>query len=61
MPDNKDLRNSQDRNRVAGEENYELSYIQEKMGVSREEVERAIEAVGNNREKIEEFIKRNKG
>jgi hypothetical protein len=60
MPDNKDSRDKRDRNRVAGDENYELSYLQEKLGVSRERIMEAIEAVGNNREKIEEYLKKNK-
>jgi hypothetical protein len=60
MPDNKDSRDKRDRNRVAGDENYELSYLQEKLGVSRERIREAIEAVGNNREKIEEYLKKSK-
>jgi hypothetical protein len=58
MPDNKDSRDQRDRNRVAGDENYELSYLQEKLGVSREQIRSAIEAVGNNREKVEEYLRK---
>ncbi|HEY1009193.1 MAG TPA: DUF3606 domain-containing protein [Daejeonella sp.] len=57
MSDNKDLQGQQDRSRVAGNEEYEVRYIAEKMGVSTEMVEKAIAEVGNNRAEIEEFIK----
>lgn len=57
MADNKNLRDDRDRSRVAGNEAYELQHIADKMGVSQEEVRRAIEQVGNSREKIEEFLK----
>jgi hypothetical protein len=60
MADDKNLRGGQDRSRVAGNEEYELRHIAQKLGVSTEEVQRAIEQVGNNREKIEEFL-RSKG
>jgi hypothetical protein len=59
MADNKDLRDGRDRARVAGEEPYEVQHIADKLGVSAEEVRRAIERVGNSREKIEEFLKGN--
>jgi hypothetical protein len=60
MPDNKDSRDKRDRKRVAGDESYELSFLQEKLGVSRARIKEAIEAVGNNREKIEEYVKKKK-
>lgn len=60
MADDKNLRGGQDRSRVAGNEEYELQHIAQKLGVSAEDVRRAIEQVGNNREKIEEFL-RSKG
>ena len=61
MADNKDLRDGRDRSRVSGSEEYEVQHIAEKLNVSAEEVRRAIEEVGNSREKIEEFLKGNKG
>lgn len=61
MPDNKDMRSQQDRNRAAGEQDYELSFLEEKLGASREEVKAAIEAVGNDRNKVEEYLKERKG
>jgi len=60
MADNKNLRDGRDRNKVAGDESYELSYLQEKLGKSRQEVKDAIEAVGNDRQKIEDFLTGNK-
>jgi len=60
MADNKNLRDDRDRSRVAGNEAYELQHIAKKMGVSQEEVRKAIQQVGNSRDKIEEFLK-NKG
>jgi len=56
MTDNKDLRDQKDRSRVSGSENYEFSYLEDKLGVSREEVEAAIKAVGNDRFKVEEYL-----
>ena len=58
MPDNKEITGGQDRTRVADNEDYEIQYMVEKTGASREEIKRAIEAVGNNRQKIEEFLKK---
>jgi hypothetical protein len=59
MPDNKELRNKQDRGRVSENENYELAYLEEKMGVSRDEVKAAIQEVGNERLKVEEYLEKN--
>ncbi|MDB5206799.1 MAG: hypothetical protein JWR72_1874 [Flavisolibacter sp.] len=58
MADNKDLRDGRDSSRVAGEENYEIQYIAEKLDVSREAVRQAIEKVGNGRKEIEEYLKK---
>jgi predicted DNA-binding protein YlxM (UPF0122 family) len=61
MADNKNTRDGRDRSRVSGSEDYELQHIAEKLNVSREEVRRAIEQVGNSREKIEEYLRENRG
>ncbi|MGZ8538208.1 MAG: DUF3606 domain-containing protein [Flavisolibacter sp.] len=58
MADNKDLRDGRDSSRVAGNEDYELQHVAEKMGVTIDEVRRAIEAVGNNREKVEAYLEK---
>ena len=59
MADDKDVRDGRDRSRVSGSEDYELQHLAEKLNVSTEEVRRAIEQVGNSREKLEEFLRRN--
>jgi len=58
MSDDKNKQDGRDRSRVAGNEDYELSYLEEKLGVSREEVKAAISAVGNDREKVEAYLKK---
>jgi predicted DNA-binding protein YlxM (UPF0122 family) len=60
MADDKNLRDGRDRSRVSGSEDYELQHIAEQLNVSREEVRRAIEQVGNSREKIEEHLRKNR-
>ena len=60
MADDKDLRDGRDRSRVSGSEEYELQYLAEKLNVSTEEIRRAIEKVGNSREKVEEYLRGNK-
>ncbi len=61
MADNKNMQDGRDRSRVSGSEKYELQYLAEKLNVSAEEVRRAIEQVGNSREKVEEFLRSNRG
>jgi hypothetical protein len=56
MADNKDIQDGRDRSKVNGNESYELSYIEDKLGVSREQVREAIDAVGNNREDVEAWL-----
>ena len=58
MADDKNLRGQQDRSRVAGNEDYELDYLARQLNVSREEVKAAIAAVGNDRDKIEQYLKK---
>ena len=57
MADDKNLQDGRDRSRVSGSEEYELQYLAEKLNVSTDEIRRAIEQVGNSREKIEEFLR----
>jgi predicted DNA-binding protein YlxM (UPF0122 family) len=59
MADDKDLRDGRDRSRVSGSEDYELQHLADKLNISTDEVRRAIEQVGNSREKLEEFLRRN--
>jgi methyl-accepting chemotaxis protein len=60
MPDDKNLRGGQDRSRIAANEDYEIRHLAEKHGVSAEEVRKAIEKVGNSREKVEEHLRSGK-
>lgn len=60
MADDKNLRDGRDRSRVSGSEEYELQHIAEKLNVSTEEVRRAIEQLGNSRERIEEYLRSNR-
>ena len=57
MSDNKNVTDQRDRSKVSPEESYELSYLEEKLGKSREEVRAAIKVVGNDRTKVEEYLK----
>ncbi|HEY1009190.1 MAG TPA: DUF3606 domain-containing protein [Daejeonella sp.] len=57
MSDNKDLQGQQDREKVAGNEDYEVRYMAEKLGTSEDMVRLAIKEVGNGRQAIEEFLK----
>jgi hypothetical protein len=61
MADDKNMQDYRDRSRVAAHEDYEIDYLVQKLGVSREEVEIAIEAVGNDRAKIEAFLQQHGG
>jgi hypothetical protein len=57
MSDNKDARDGRDRSRVSGQEDYEVQHLAEKFNVSAEEVRKAIAEVGNNREKLEAYLR----
>jgi Spy/CpxP family protein refolding chaperone len=56
MADNKDLRDQRDRARVSENDSYELSFLEEKLGKTREEIREAIKAVGSDRKKVEEYL-----
>ncbi len=60
MSDDKTKKDQRDRNKVARGEKYELAYLEDKLNVSREQIEKAIEHVGNDRNKVEEYLKKNK-
>jgi hypothetical protein len=61
MPDNKNVKDQRDRTKVSTSENYELSFLEEKLGKTREQVKAAIEAVGNDRMKVEQYLKGKSG
>ncbi|MBT2246096.1 MULTISPECIES: DUF3606 domain-containing protein [Sphingobium] len=57
MADNKDVRGPQDRTRIAMGEDYEVDYWTAKFGVSREALQRAVDAVGNSADAVEQHLK----
>jgi hypothetical protein len=59
MSDNKTIRDSRDRNKVSGSENYEVQYFKNKLGVSSQAVTGAIRATGSNdRKTLEQYLKK---
>lgn len=52
-PNKKDFR---DRNRVAGDQDYEVQYFAEEMGISPEQVRELIGRFGNDREMLEREV-----
>lgn len=56
MADNKNIQDGRDGSLVDSNSDYELDYIANKLGVSRDQVRAAIEAVGNKREDIENHL-----
>jgi hypothetical protein len=57
MPDNRNSKGGRDRSRVAAGQPWEASYMREKFNVSGQQVSGAIRAVGNNRKKVEEYLR----
>jgi len=57
MPDNTSKKGGRDRSRVAGGQPWEVNYMKEKFNVSSQQVSGAIRAVGNDRKKVEEYLK----
>lgn len=52
MADNQQKRGGSDRRRVAAGEGYETGYFARKHGISKEEAEKLIKRVGDDREKL---------
>ncbi|MCV3209979.1 DUF3606 domain-containing protein [Mesorhizobium sp. YC-39] len=57
MPDNKTKLDFRDRNRVAGDEEYEVGYFASKFGLTIPEVRELIAKHGNDRETLEREAK----
>jgi hypothetical protein len=49
---------TQDRKRVAGEQDYEVRYEAKKTGASKSRVKRAVKKVGDSRRKVERELRR---
>jgi hypothetical protein len=60
MPDDKQSTGGQDRKRIAVSEDYELRSWAKKFGVTPDELKRAVEAVGDQADKVEQFLARAK-
>jgi len=57
MADDKTKTDNRDRAKVAGGEDYEVSYLMEKAGISREQALSLIKRYGNNRETLMKHAK----
>lgn len=57
MADNKTLRTPRDSSRIAMGEDYEVAYWTDKFGISRDELQRAVSAVGNSADAVERHLK----
>lgn len=57
MSDDKSMKDNRDRSKVSGSEEYEVNYFVQKLGVTRDQVMEAIKKVGNDRQKLEAFLK----
>lgn len=58
MADDKNNRGPQDRARISMSEDYEVRYWTETLGVTKEELQRAVDQVGNGSEAVREFLKK---
>jgi hypothetical protein len=58
MADDKSKRGGQDRSRINMHEDYEIRYWTEKFGVSKEELQRAVEKVGPTASAVEQELRR---
>jgi hypothetical protein len=56
MPDNKQFTGGQDRQRINVNEDYELKDWSRKFGVTPEELRRAVQAVGDQAEKVKAHL-----
>lgn len=57
MSDDTTLRSPQDRTRVAMGQEHEVRYWTQRFGVSREDLQRAVDAVGSSVDAIERHLK----
>jgi hypothetical protein len=57
MPDKKDIRYEEERSREAFEEKWEVDDLIQQIGATRKEIAEAIRLVGNDRDKVEEYLR----
>lgn len=58
MSDDLTNRGAQDRARIAMDEPHEVTYWTKALGVSRDELQRAVDEVGNSADAVREFLKK---
>jgi hypothetical protein len=58
MADNKSNTGSPDRDRINMSEDYEVRDWSESLGVSRERLQEAVDAVGSSADKVREYLKK---
>jgi len=58
MPDDKNKRGRQDRNRINMNEDYEVRYWSQKFGVTKEELKAAVRRAGNSAAAVEQELKK---
>lgn len=58
MADDTAIRGAQDRSRINMHEDYEVRDWTHSLGVTREELQAAVDAVGNSAAKVREYLKR---
>lgn len=56
MADNKSNTGSPDRDRISMSEDYEVRDWTESLGVNRERLQEAVDAVGNSADKVREYL-----
>ncbi len=61
MEDDKNIKAQQDKTTAAGNEDYEIQYLVNELGVSKEMILLAIKEVGKDKDAIEAFLKKMKG
>jgi hypothetical protein len=57
MSDDKTQRSPQDASRIAMGEDYEVRYWTAKFGVTREDLQRAVDTVGNSADAVEKHLR----
>jgi len=57
MADDKSKRGGQDRSRINMHEDYEVRYWTEKFGVSKDELQRAVDKVGSSAGAVEQEVR----
>ena len=58
VADDRNNRGPQDRARISMPEDYEVRYWTETLGVTKEELQHAVDQVGNGAEAVREFLKK---